>query len=166
MTMFQWLLVVGTALVVLVIVAGQLGLLTGKPPSDLGVKGGKLKRPSRTPNCVSSQARLWPDASAAAAAIDPITVPPGTLGSDAMARIQALVASTPGARVVSATPDYIYAQFTTKLLKYVDDTEFWLDSATGPIHVRSASRLGSKDFGANRARIEAIRAQLGKAATP
>jgi uncharacterized protein (DUF1499 family) len=41
----------------------------------------------------------------------------------------------------------------------VDDAEFWLDPAAGVIQVRSASRLGSKDFGVNRKRIEAIRSR-------
>ena len=43
------------------IIAGQLGLLSGKAPSNLGVKDGKLKPPSKTPNSVSSQAGLYPD---------------------------------------------------------------------------------------------------------
>jgi len=42
----------------------------------------------------------------------------------------------------------------------VDDVEFWLDPVGGVIHVRSASRVGQSDFGANRARIEALRAKF------
>ena len=42
----------------------------------------------------------------------------------------------------------------------MDDVEFLLDEGASVIHVRSASRLGRKDFGVNRARIEAIRARL------
>ena len=34
------------------------------------------------------------------------------------------------------------------------------DRTAGVIHVRSASRLGRKDFGVNRERIEALRRQL------
>jgi uncharacterized protein (DUF1499 family) len=41
--------------------------------------------------------------------------------------------------------------------------EFLLDPAARVIHVRSASRLGRRDFGTNRERIEAIRAALGAA---
>ncbi len=36
---------------------------------------------------------------------------------------------------------------------FVDDLEFWADPIDGVIHVHSASRLGRKDFGVNRARI-------------
>jgi len=40
--------------------------------------------------------------------------------------------------------------------------EFWFDPAAGAVQVRSASRLGSKDFGVNRARIETLREALGR----
>ncbi len=62
--------------------------------------------------------------------------------------------------IVTNEPDYIYAQCTTKLLKFTDDIEFWLDRNAGVIQVRSASRLGKKDFDVNRKRVEAIRAQF------
>jgi uncharacterized protein (DUF1499 family) len=65
-----------------------------------------------------------------------------------------------GAQVVKREADYLYATFTTKLMKYTDDVEFWIDPQTSVVQVRSASRLGRKDFGVNRARIEAIRRRL------
>ena len=40
---------------------------------------------------------------------------------------------------------------------FVDDLEFWLNPTQAVIEVRSASRLGREDFGANRARLERIR---------
>ncbi|WP_234414081.1 DUF1499 domain-containing protein [Ideonella sp. A 288] len=45
------------------------------------------------------------------------------------------------------------------LLRFVDDAEFWVDPAAGVVQVRSASRLGRKDLGVNRDRIETIRAR-------
>jgi len=65
-----------------------------------------------------------------------------------------------GAKVVKSEPGYLYAQFTSKLMKYVDDVEFWFDPAANVIHVRSASRVGRGDLGVNRKRIEAVRAAL------
>ena len=44
----------------LVLAAGQFGFLRGTPPAERGLRDGKLKPPSRTPNSVSSQAALWP----------------------------------------------------------------------------------------------------------
>ena len=66
-----------------------------------------------------------------------------------------------GARIVKREPGYLYAQFTTRLMKYVDDAEFWFDPAAGVIQVRSASRLGKSDLGVNRERMESIRRKLG-----
>ena len=61
----------------------------------------------------------------------------------------------PGATVIEEKPNYLYAEFRTKLLGFVDDVEFLLGD--GVIHVRSASRLGRRDFGVNRRRIESLR---------
>jgi len=60
----------------------------------------------------------------------------------------------PKTTVVTETPDYLYAQSTTPLLKFTDDVEFWLSPDEHVIHVRSASRLGRKDFAVNRTRVE------------
>ncbi|MGA8514734.1 MAG: DUF1499 domain-containing protein, partial [Burkholderiaceae bacterium] len=64
--------------------------------------------------------------------------------------------------IVQQDAGYIYAQCTTQILKFTDDIEFYLDKAAGVIHVRSASRIGRKDLGANRTRVEQIRAALGQ----
>lgn len=65
--------------------------------------------------------------------------------------------NTPSAAVVTEAPDYIHAEFTSPLMRYVDDVEFVLPSAENTIHLRSASRIGYFDFGANRERIESLR---------
>ena len=137
--------------------ATRLGAFEGKAPADLGVRDGKLKAPSVTPNSVSSQAALWPDHPQRAYA----EIAPLKLQGDAattLARLAQLIEATPGARIVERRPDYLYAQFTTSLMRYVDDVEFWFDPAANVIQVRSASRLGHGDLGANRKRIERLRA--------
>jgi uncharacterized protein (DUF1499 family) len=147
------------ALVVLAVAAGQMGWLHGKAPADLGVNGGRLKRPSGTPNSVTSQADLFADHPMRDyARIAPLPASGGAQAS--IARLQSVIARWPGASVVEQRDDYLYAQFETKLLRFVDDAEFWYDPAAQAIQVRSASRLGRKDFGVNRARIEAIREKL------
>ncbi len=65
-----------------------------------------------------------------------------------------------GAKLITSTPDYLYAQYTTPLMKFVDDVEFWFDPAANVIQVRSASRIGKGDRGLNRKRVEAVRAAL------
>jgi uncharacterized protein (DUF1499 family) len=144
---------------VLILASARLGLFSGSTPANLGLREGKLKPPSKTPNSVSSQAALWPDAQQReAAAIAPLALKGD--GPATIARLAQIIEGMDGARIVERRPDYVYAQFTTKWMRFVDDTEFWFDPAAGVIQVRSASRVGRSDLGVNRARIEAIRARL------
>ena len=141
----------------LLLAAGQFGMFKGRPPTEPGLREGKLKPPSRTPNSVSSQAALWPEAEYAVeyAKIDPLAFTQDS--ALAMNRLREVLANWPGAHIVENSPEYLSVQFETRWLRFVDDAEFLLDPAAHVIHVRSASRLGRKDFGANRKRIEAIR---------
>jgi len=157
--LMTWLLYALLMLAVAVFAAAQAGLLSGKEPSDLGVMDGRLKPPSRTENSVSSQAALYADHPMKAyAEIAPIKFT--GQGKAAIDRIKRIVESTEGARVIRTEPEYLYAQFQTRWLKFVDDAEFFADEGAKAVHVRSASRIGRKDFGVNRARIEAIRARF------
>ena len=131
-------------------------MFAGKRPDYLGVKDGKLPRAKRTPNCVSSQS----DPSDAEHYIEPIRFK-GT-ASDAMAAVRKAVEGMERATVIRHEGNYLYAEFKSKLLGFVDDVEFTYDATAGVIHVRSASRLGRKDFGVNRARVEALRSRLEK----
>jgi uncharacterized protein (DUF1499 family) len=149
--------------VVAVLLAARFGAFSGRAPDDLGVRDGRLKPPSKTPNSVSSQAALWPEAPMAEVArIEPLPLrgdPKATLD-----RIARIVEDLPGTRIVERRDDYLYAQFTSAMMRFVDDVEFWADPAAGVVHVRSASRVGVKDLGVNRARIEAIRSRLAAGA--
>ena len=152
---FIALLVVVLALVL--VIAGQMGLLAGKAPSRLGVADGRLKPPSSTPNSVSSQASLYPDhPQQAYAAIAPLSFKGD--GEAAIKQLAQVLTQMPRTVIVTQNADYLYAQSTTALLKFTDDVEFWLDKPNHVIQARSSSRLGRKDFGVNRARVEAIRA--------
>ncbi len=160
MQILKLLLILAAALVLVLVVAGQLGLLRGKVPLTLGVQAGKLKPPSKTPNSVSSQASLWPGHEQQAySQIAPLALLAGG-GQATLSRLQAICSAMPGAQVVQSSGDYVHVTFTTRLLKFTDDLELWLDSSAGVVQVRSASRLGRKDFGVNRARVESIRSQL------
>ena len=152
-------LIVILAAVVAVLIAARLGAFAGKAPTNLGLREGKLKPPSKTPNSVSSQAALWPDnPQRQRAATAPLALRGD--GPATIDRLARLIEAMPGARIVERRPDYLYAQFTTKLMRFVDDVELWFDPAAGVIQVRSASRVGHGDRGVNRARVEAIRERL------
>src|SRR5262245_42481723 len=150
------LLAIAVAVVVLVVIAGRAGLLKGRTP-QLGVRDGRLKPPKRTPNSVTSQAALYPDAPQKDyAMIAPFPVHGD--GTRSIDQLRSIVAGLPGSEVIESKPDYVYAQFTTPGLRFVDDTEFWFSPGENTIHVRSASRVGRRDFHVNRKRVETIRA--------
>jgi uncharacterized protein (DUF1499 family) len=162
MVVLMWSLIGVVVLLAAAVLAGQLGLLQGRAPANLGVREGRLKPPAKTPNSVTSQAALYPEHPMR----DFAQIAPLALRGDGAAtleRIQAIVEGMAGARVVKTEPGYLYAQFTTPLMKFVDDVEFWFDPSAGVVQVRSASRVGHGDRGLNRARVEAIRARLAAA---
>ena len=121
-------------------------------PTNLGVKDGHLAPCKRTPNCVSSQA----DPADREHYIAPIAFR-GSIES-----LRRAVESMERATVINAERDYLYAEYRTRLLRYVDDVELYYDQGQGLVHVRSASRLGRRDFGVNRKRVEALRQIIAK----
>ncbi len=159
MLIVKWFVIVVLLLIVVAVAAGQLRFLQGTAPTDLGVRGGKLKPPSMTENSVTSQAALYPDHPQRKYA-DIAPLPLKGDGPATLAKIKAIVEGMDGAKVIKSEPDYLYAQFTSRLMKFVDDVEFWFDPAANAIQVRSASRVGRGDMGVNRKRIEAVRAAL------
>ena len=162
-SMLAWLLIITISLALLVMAAGQLGWLQGTPPTDLGVRDGRLKPPSNTENSVSSQAAFYPDhPQRHYAGIAPLAVQGN--GPATLARIKTIVQGMAGAEVIKSDADYLYAQFTTRWIRFVDDVEFWFDPVNNVIQIRSASRVGRGDLGVNRKRIEAVRAALASQA--
>jgi len=65
---------------------------------------------------------------------------------------------------VSDDGRHIRAEATSCLFRFVDDVDLVVDEAAGVIHMRSASRTGYSDLGANRKRLEAIRRAYGAGA--
>ena len=143
---------------IVIIIAGQAGLFNGKRPTDLGLRDGKLKPPlAESSNSISSQAALHPHS-------DYHIIAPLTYQGDGKAafiKLPNIVRNMNNTTVITAEPTYLYAEFQSRLMKFTDDVEFALDEQTGVINMRSASRLGKNDFGANRKRLEAIRAAFG-----
>jgi uncharacterized protein (DUF1499 family) len=66
----------------------------------------------------------------------------------------------PRAEIVEEGPGYLHATFTSPLFRFVDDLELRADAEAGVVHVRSASRAGYYDFGANARRVEALRTRV------
>jgi uncharacterized protein (DUF1499 family) len=129
-------------------------MFSGKRPDNLGVKDGRLATCGRRLNCVSSQA----DPADAQRYVAPIP-----FKGDAQAALSAArkaVERMRRATVIRQEGNYLHAEFRSRLMGFVDDVELMFDERSGVLHVRSASRLGRRDYGVNRARVEALRARL------
>jgi len=122
-------------------------MFAGKRPTNLGIKAGKLTPCPNTPNCVSSQSND------AEHSIQPLPYAQ-------IADVKRVVNNMERTTIIEETENYLYAEFKSQLMGFVDDVEFHKDDVNQVIHVRSASRLGKSDLGVNRKRVEEIRQQL------
>jgi len=127
----------------------------GARPTGLGSTDGRLGTCPVSPNCVTSNPI---EASDDQHSIAPLEVRGDPLV--AWRELVLLLESTPRVTIVSKEHDYVHAEFTTLLMRYVDDVEFMQDRSAGTIAVRSASRVGRSDLGANRKRVEWVRQEL------
>ncbi len=145
---WQTLFIIAGAIVVGGLLLLALFSLTSRKPTNLGVTSGKLAPCPASPNCVCTQAN------------DPghRMEPLSFTGSpaEAKARLKAVLAEFPRVRIVAETDNYLHAEFTSLIFRFVDDVEFLIEPE-GTIQFRSASRAGRSDLGVNRARMEAIR---------
>jgi uncharacterized protein (DUF1499 family) len=146
--------------IVLLVTIGFLlvanNVFAGNPPTTIGVNNGQLTSCPTTPNCVSSQSSNTDTEH---------KITPLQLSGDnptTMAKLKQVLQSMPNNKTIKETDNYLYAEFRSKLMGFVDDVEFYLDNDTKTIQVRSASRLGESDLGVNRQRIEAIRVSMGE----
>jgi uncharacterized protein (DUF1499 family) len=127
----------------------------GKSVAPPGLTNGQLAACPGKPNCVISQG------GDEGHRVDPIRYAGSR--AEAVDRLKAILMARPRTRIVKATSDYLHAESTSALMRFVDDVEFFLPEKGGVIHVRSASRVGYSDFGVNRKRVEAIRAAFESA---
>jgi len=119
----------------------------------LGVNNDQLMPCPESPNCVNSQQTA--DDAHLIAPIDFI----GTR-QQAQAKLLHVLTDAERANIVVVEDNYIRVEFTSKIMRFVDDVEFYFPSTSSDhiiIQVRSASRIGHSDFGVNRERIEQIR---------
>lgn len=138
----------------LVIVSLALMSATARRPSALGVTDGRLAHCPDTPNCVSTQTdradcRMEPM---------PIVGDP----ANALSRLRTVLSAMPRTRIVTTDDNYLHAECTSALFRFVDDVEFFVDREQRVIHFRSASRVGKSDLGVNRQRMQAIAQAFGR----
>lgn len=139
----------------MVLCAMMLSRCSGDGPPNLGVLKGKLSPCPDSPNCVSSQTADQKRY------IEPL------LYDDTLAkardRLVSVLDSIGGMRIVMMNEDYVYAEYTSGVFRFVDDVEFYFDPDGRTIHLKSASRTGYFDLGANRRRVEVVRRKFAMA---
>tara|TARA_B100000575_G_C23029304_1_gene592659 strand:- start:213 stop:689 length:477 start_codon:yes stop_codon:yes gene_type:complete len=113
----------------------------------------RLQPCPNSPNCVCSDASDRHGIEPIATNGDPQTT---------WRHLQDYLNAQPDIKITIAQPDYLKVEAKTRLLRFVDDVEFELRAEAGIIAVRSASRVGYSDLGANRRRIEKIRRALSR----
>ena len=107
-----------------------------------------------SPNCVSTQAQD-----------EGHTIAPFRYRksrAEAKEALKEIVRSLPRSKLVEEDESYLHYEFTSLLLRFVDDVEFLFDDEAKTIHFRSASRTGYGDLGVNRNRMEQVRALVGE----
>jgi len=118
-----------------------------KRPSNIGLHDNELAACPNSPNCVSSSA------SRTEQRVEPF--PSNGEPLAAFQRLIELIKAHPQANLVSHTDRYLHAEF--RAFVFIDDFEAHLPINSANIDIRSASRLGHSDLGANRRRVNALR---------
>ena len=113
----------------------------------------RLQSCPSSPNCVSTQAQDEGH----------VIAPFRYRKSRAEAKevLKEVIRSLPRTKLLEEDESYLHYEFTSLLLRFVDDVEFLFDDETKTIHFRSASRTGYGDMGVNRKRMEQVRALVG-----
>ena len=118
-------------------------------PGPLGLEAGALRHCPESPNCVCS---LPSDAEHTVEAFQLSGPWPQARG-----KVVSILSEVRGFTIERSEPEYLHITCRTLLMRYVDDLEFSWDAKAGVLQVRSASRVGHSDLGANRRRVEALR---------
>lgn len=132
--------------IILLISPLMLGACSSQPVSR-GIVNSNLAICSKKPNCVSSSSldrkHQFP--------------PLKYLGTrdEAKKRLLTVLDEHPNAKIVEQDDNYLRVEFTTSIMRFVDDGEFLIGEDT--VQVRSASRVGYSDLGKNRSRMEKIK---------
>lgn len=142
------LVVLGLVLVVAAVFATRSYLSRGDVPP--GLEAGRLRACPASPNCVASESARGE------ALVAPLAYRGGRAATEGA--LVAALATLPRTTIQRRQGDYWHVTSTSALFRFVDDVEFRFDDAAGLVHLRSASRVGYSDLGANRQRVEAIRA--------
>ncbi|WP_421864837.1 DUF1499 domain-containing protein [Motiliproteus sp.] len=122
-----------------------------------GLIEGRLADCGTRPNCVSSEPGTDQDHRVEAFVIDEFFP---TSAEEHVLRLTAQQIGSLGGKIVVQRPGYLGCEFRSSLYGFIDDVELRLDGENGLMHIRSGSRVGYSDLGANRRRVESLRRLL------
>ena len=71
-------------------------------------------------------------------------------------KVKSIVENSPRTVIVESDGDYLRAEVTSRIMKYVDDLEISFLPEKNNLILRSESRVGDGDFGVNRKRVDLI----------
>ena len=71
-------------------------------------------------------------------------------------KVISIVQNSPRTKIVESDGDYLHAEVTSRIMKYVDDLEISFLPETNNLIIRSESRVGDGDFGVNQKRVDLI----------
>ena len=133
---------------IIIILSSSL-IFTASAVAAIGLDSGHLAACPSSPNCVISQNGDEKHA------VEPIAYQ----GDRATAKetLLKVLSVVPRTEVIEDSDNYIHAESTSRIFKFVDDAEFYFPEDENVIQVRSAARVGESDLGVNRRRIEQIR---------
>lgn len=117
-------------------------------PKNLGVTNGKLALMPNKPNAVSSQTEEKDKK------IEALEFKENLMESKQ--QVIKAIDNYGNGKIIKNEKNYLYIVFTTGMMKYHDDVEFYFDESKKLIQIRSASRIGYSDMGLNRERYNKL----------
>lgn len=144
-------------LIVVVIIAGVALRLAAPKLSATSVASGVLSSNGQatlgdcpdTPNCQGSES------SRSSQTVSRLTLTKSP--DEAIDTLASIISSQPGTHIVKKDERYLHATFTTQIMGFTDDVEFLVSDDLQSVQLRSASRMGKSDLGANAKRVALLR---------
>jgi uncharacterized protein (DUF1499 family) len=135
-----------------VLALALLSLLSHRQTYSGGLEDGRLASCERETNCRCSEYRDHPSF------VEPLHFEKASAQAwqEAAEAVEAL-----GGTIVRREATYLHATFTSLLFRFVDDFELRLDAEKKHIHIRSSSRVGYSDLGANSRRVAQFMERAG-----
>jgi uncharacterized protein (DUF1499 family) len=137
-------------IVVIILIALFVIAQNSKSGNAPGLANGILQDCPSKPNCLCSENKKDTEHY-----IEPISFNP-TTSNNLIQTLENIITELKG-EIKSSDNQYLSATFSSPFMGFVDDVEFRIDPIKKLIHMRSASRVGHSDMGANKKRMELVK---------